>query len=113
MSKKAIQEEINVKVLEMVDLFNEGFEEIEPVERLRSCSACVHTCMLKATGEVVYVLQSYGTFIAIISGNSLYDFLRYVYGYTSASAQHIAKFRNDYMSRYGWNDRHEYRYYPV
>ena len=112
MSKKAIQEEINAKVLEMVDLFNKGFEEIEPVKRLRSCSACVHTCTLNETGEVVYVLQSYGTLIAIISGNTLYDFLRYVYGYTSTSAQHIAKFRSDYLKSYIL-PYHEYRYYPV
>ena len=105
--RKDAQKEINAKVIEMVELFNEGFEEIEPVRRLRSCSALVHTCVIKATGEVVYALQSYDTIIAIISGNSLYDFLRYVYGYTSTSAKHIAIFKYDYLARY------EYRYYPV
>lgn len=112
MNKNA-QKEINAKVLEMVDLFNEGFEEIEPVKRLRSCTASVHTCVLKATGEVVYVLQSYNTLIAIISGNVLYDFLRYVYGYTSTSAQHIAKFRNDYLPWFKGCHREVLRYYPV
>ena len=111
MNKNA-QKEINAKVIEMVDLFNEGFEEIDPVKSLRSCTASVHTCVLKATGEVVYVLKSYNTIIAIISGNVLYDFLRYVYGYTSTSAKHVAKFRDDYLpwSRTG---REELRYYPV
>ena len=111
--KREMQKEINRKVLEMVERFNKGFSEVEPVKQLRSCSACVHTCVLEETGEVVYVLQSYRTIIAIISGNCLYDFLRYVYGYTSTSAQHIAKFRNDYMTEFDWNDRYEYKYYPV
>ena len=113
MSRKEAQKEVNEKVLEMVDLFNAGYTEIEPVKRLRSCSACVHTCMLTETGEVVHVLQSYNTLIAIISGNTLYDFLRYVYGYTATSAQHVAKFRSDYIRWYGYSEMQEYRYYPV
>ena len=111
--KKDIQKEINAKVLDMVNEFNKGFTVLEYPSRLRSCSAYVHTRMLKDTGEFIYALQSYSTIIAIISGNCLYDFLRYTYGYTATSAQHIAKFRNDYMTRYSYNDRHEYRYYHI
>ena len=51
------------------------------------------------TGELMYyVLRSYNTIVAAIdvSNDTLYDFLRYVYGYTSTSAQHIAKFSCDY-----------------
>lgn len=61
-------------------------------ERLRSCSAKV------AQAGDWYVLRSYRTIVAVIDQNTgiCYDFLRKVYGYTSTSAQHIAKFRNDY-----------------
>lgn len=61
-------------------------------KRLRSCTACVTRL------NCFYVLKSYNTVIAIIDTrtDTCYDFLRKVYGYTSTSAQHIAKFRQDY-----------------
>lgn len=44
-----------------------------------------------------YVLQSYNTIVAAVDADgNLYDFLRYVYGYSATSAQHIAKFYHDY-----------------
>lgn len=71
---------------------------------LRSCSAEV------AHIGTIRVLRSYSTIIAAydLTTNTLYDFLRYVYGYTSTSAQHISKFAHDY----GHSPR-ILRYYPV
>lgn len=68
------------------------------VARLRSCNACVWET------EHFYILQSYATMVAAIDKESgaMFDFLRYVYGYTATSARHIAKFATDYhaTSRY-------------
>ena len=78
------------------------------INRLRSCSAEV------LTTEHYHFLKSYNTIIAFIDKNTdtCYDVLRYVYGYTSTSSQHIAKFRHDYG--YGkWGCIAELRYYPV
>ncbi|MBO5809376.1 MAG: hypothetical protein J6R32_00960 [Bacteroidales bacterium] len=76
--------------------------------RLRSCTAWVY----ETTNY--YLLKSYGTFIACIekSSDTCVDVLRYEYGYTSTSAQHIAKFRHDYGSG-KWGCEHELRYYSV
>ena len=80
-------------------------------ERLLSCSATF------ATYDNFVVLRSYNTEVAIfdLRTNTLYDALRMVYGYTSTSAQHIAKFRNVMRERYllGWDEIRELRYYPV
>ena len=74
-------------------------------KRLRSCSAYV------LETENYYVLKSYNTIICAIEKETdvMYDFLRMVYGFTSISAQHIAKFSHDYSSspwgcktRYTW-----------
>lgn len=61
-------------------------------KRLRTCSAYV--CKLGS----FYILKSYRTIVAVIDmrDDTCYDFLRKVYGYTSTSAQHIAKFRHGY-----------------
>ena len=76
--------------------------------RLRNCTAWV------AETENYIWLRSYNTIVAFIvkSTDTLYDILRYVYGYTSTSAQHIAKFRHDYGEG-KWGCEHEMRYYPV
>ena len=60
--------------------------------RLRSCQACVYET------ENFFVLKSYDTIVAFIDKNTSqkFDVLRKVYGYTSTSAQHIAKFFQDY-----------------
>ena len=68
------------------------------VARLRSCNACVWET------KHFYILQSYATMVAAIDkeSNTMFDFLRYVYGYTVTSAQHITEFARDYRatSRY-------------
>ena len=59
------------------------------------------------------VLRSYNTVVALyhIKTGLLVDILRYVYGYTATSAQHIAKFRKLMRERYGTCEM--IRYYPV
>lgn len=73
--------------------------------RLRSCSARVYET------DTYYILRSYDTmYVAIIDKRTgqCYDLLRYVYGYTSTSAQHVAKFWHDYgnskICRYTYRD---------
>lgn len=65
-------------------------------QKLRNCSA---TALEYRTseGKLVYLLKSYSTIVAMVDeeGDGI-DFLRYVYGYTATSAQHIRKFFDDY-----------------
>lgn len=77
-------------------------------KKLRSCLAEV------CETDNFYILRSYNTIVAVIEKGSdiLADVLRLVYGYTSTSAQHIAKFRHDYGAD-KWGCKIEYRYYPV
>lgn len=67
-------------------------------KRLRSCRAVV------VETENYYILQSYRAKVAVIDKrtDTLYDVLRYAYGYTATSAQHISKFEKDYC-RGKWN----------
>lgn len=71
-------------------------------KRLRTCNAAV----LETPN--FYILRSYNTVVAIVDKytGSTWDVLRMVYGYTSTSAQHIAKFAADYGNgkRYTWRD---------
>lgn len=62
------------------------------VNRLRTCNAYVYET------HSYYVLRSYSRYVAFIrkSDGECFDVLRMVYGYTATSAQHIAKFKNDY-----------------
>lgn len=62
------------------------------VKRLRYCKAEV------ITTKNYYLLRSYDAIVASINRyiGTECDVLRKVYGYTPASAQHIAKFFNDY-----------------
>lgn len=73
-----------------------------PWKRLRSCSAEV------LETPSYFILRSYNTVVAVIDKQTRYtwDVLRMVYGYTATSAQHIAKFSNDYGNgkRYTWRD---------
>lgn len=63
--------------------------------RLRNCQATVHA--YDTEKGRVYVLKSYNTIVAMIGESGVcYDFLRYIYGYTATSAQHISKFFKDY-----------------
>ena len=74
--------------------------------RLRSCQAKVYE------SESFFILESYNTnFVAIIDKETkqCYDLLRYVYGYTSTSAQHVSKFWHDY----GDNKIYRYTYREV
>lgn len=77
-----------------------------PYKRLRSCSATVYKL------DPYIILKSYNTIIACIDTrtDTLYDFLRYVYGYTTTSAQHIAKFDHDFgADKWGCAHRLTYR----
>ena len=69
-------------------------EDVIDAKRLRTCKAIVYET------ENYYILRSYNTVVAVIDKefDTLYDCLRVVYGYTSTSAQHIAKFNHDYCS---------------
>ena len=73
-----------------------------PWKRLRSCSAAV------LETPSFFILRSYNTVVAVIDKDtgSTWDVLRMVYGYTATSAQHIAKFSNDYGngSRVTWRE---------
>ena len=106
--KKAEQMAINEQVLQALDEFNANHAPIVNVRQLRNCSAQVYE-----QGKY-YVLQSYRTVVAFIDTetDTLYDVLRYVYGFTATSAQHIAKFRNDYGAG-KWGCAKELRYYDV
>lgn len=60
-------------------------------KRLRTCSATVIT-----TDRYVY-LQFYSTIVAFYNRDTheFFDVLRFVYGYTATSAQHITKFARE------------------
>ena len=108
-----------MKKSEMVEINNEvlsAWEKTENVlalltcecKRLRHCKAWVHET------DDFYFLQSYGTIVAFIdkSTDTLYDVLRYVYGYTATSAQHISKFDQDYGTG-KWGCAKRLTYYPI
>ena len=111
--KKSEQLAINEQVLTLVNDFNKTNNYTGNFKRLRSCSAEVAPVIDAKTGELLYyVLRSYRTIVAAIDvrTDTLYDFLRYVYGYTSTSAQHIAKFDKDYGNgKWGCTNRLTYR----
>lgn len=112
--KKSEQLAINAQVLAILTDINR-FCVTGDFKRLRSCSAEVAPVMDAETGELMYyVLRSYRTIVAAIdvSNDTLYDFLRYVYGYTSTSAQHISKFGQDY-GRGKWGCTHSLTYREV
>ena len=92
--KKAEQKTIDRMVMDKYSLYhdNERFVGCRVGRRLRSCTAWV------IKGDYGYYLRSYDTIIAVIPYDELvcYDFLRYVYGYTSTSTHHISKFARDY-----------------
>lgn len=104
--KKSEQREINTKVEHAIERYNSTTKQgdFKKICRLRTCKATVYE------SEHYLVLQSYNTVVAIIDkeDEALYDFSRYVYGYTATTAQHIAKFANDYgtskSDRYTWKE---------
>ena len=98
--KGIMQRAENQMVLDAIDWFNSKDHKLVEIDRLRYCSAWVYKY------NDCYVLESYRTAIAIIRfcDGCMYDFLRYVYGYTNTSCQHLAKFAHDYAAqkRYTW-----------
>lgn len=103
--KKEEQRAINAKVEYAIERYNATTKpgELEKLCRLRTCQATVYESYF------YLVLQSYNTVVAIIDKDdmALYDFSRYVYGYTATTAQHIAKFANEYSVSY--SDRYTWR----
>lgn len=102
--KKELQKIENDIVLQEIEKINADLKNgVQSIRQLRRCNADV------LFTNKYYLLKSYSTIVAAIdSEGNIYDFLRYVYGYTPTSAQHIAKFRNDY-SRNG----KRFTYYPI
>lgn len=106
---KEIQERANsaclVKIQDLKERGNVNFTNYRPYVRLRSCKAGVVN-----TDNNESLLYSYGTLVAIIDYNqgAMYDILRWAYGYTATSAQHISKFFQDYgngcMNRWTWRE---------
>ena len=74
-------------------------------KRLNKCNARVYET------ENFYILESYSTIVAVIekATDIFADVLRMVYGYTSTSCQHIAKFRRAY-GKDKWGCKIEYTY---
>ena len=113
--KKSEQLAINEQVLNALTVLNGAnvSTRTDLWKQLRSCSAEVAPVIDAETGELLYyVLRSYNTIVAAtdVRTDTLYDFLRYVYGYTSTSAQHISKFDKDYgMGKWGCANRLTYR----
>lgn len=90
--KKSEQLKINNEVLRaLYELYSHKESVINKV-RINKCKAYI------VETENYYLLFSYNTLVAFINKHYqiCYDILRLVYGYTNASAQHIAKFRNAY-----------------
>ena len=86
-------------------------------KRLAYCRATV-TAYSHNDEPTIYILTSYNTQVAcvIVNGNMVYgvDMLRHEYGYSSTSAQHIAKFFNhyvDYIAKTRGMDSIRLRYY--
>jgi hypothetical protein len=92
-------------------LVNIQWDDIE-WKRLRKCNAKVGYVYDESMKRGYYVLVSYSTIVAVIdtATDSLLDFLRWSYGYTATSAQHIAKFSHDYgAGKWGCEHRFTWR----
>lgn len=109
--KKSEQMRINELCEIMCDKAMREYDEeyssrVTPWSRLRSCQAWT------TETEHYIFLKSYNTIIAVIDKrtDTLYDLLRFLYGYTSTSAQHIAKFNREMgTGKYGCKNRYTYR----
>ena len=90
--KKSEQIKINNEVLSAILDIDFNKESVINKIRLNKCKAHVDET------QNYYILVSYKSIVAFIDKNThiCYDILRYTHGYTSTSAQHIAKFRNAY-----------------
>lgn len=82
-------------------------------QRLRSCTAYKYYFKREGTPYEIVALQSYSTVVAMAyiydKRIRVHDFLRIVYGYTSTSAQHIAKFRNEMRDK-AWLKGYSFEY---
>ena len=95
----------------IVSRYNEAVEEFigtygQKPTRLRTCNAVVYE------SASYYFLVSYSTMVAFIEKHTdtLFDVLRYVYGYTATSAQHISKFKHDFgQDKWGVHSEFCYR----
>ena len=78
-------------------------------EQLNRCQAWYGT---QDGAEDIVILRSYQTVIAIYDKreNTVYDFLRAVYGYTPTSCQQIRKFAD--KMRYSFNEPGTVKEYP-
>ena len=104
MTQKQKQQLINSAIHLALNEFENNNDGLVKIGRLRTCNATVYE------NERYIVLMSYTTTVAFIDKREqkAYDIPRLVYGYTSTSAQHIAKFFNDYARGY-----EQYRYYDI
>lgn len=95
-----------MQVWELINDIYSGMETHGAWRRFRHCTAEVQA-IRNDKGDRIYILRSYNTIVAaVLEYNSTFssvgkvflcvDMLRFVYGYTATSAQHIAKFFNDY-----------------
>lgn len=105
MTKKEIQKLENELVENAVKkarkVWADGSKEIDYVERVDYCKAWIY----QTNGYAFLV--SYETIVAFVDDNgNMYDVLRLVYGYTSTSAKHIAKFRQQFrhVSEHTWRE---------
>ena len=93
MNKTQIAEN-NVKALSAWRKVCKSMElsQIQPYGRLRTYNAQVYV------NSDYYILMSYNTIVAAVrkSDGLCVDVLRWVYGYTPTSAQHISKFFHDF-----------------
>lgn len=109
--KKAVQEQINKICLTEWEKAMDALKDChgyDHYKQLRNCNATV------ITTPYYHYLRSYNTVVAVIDRetDTLIDMLRYVYGYTATSAQHISKFNQDYCARH-WGCDVVRRYYPI
>ena len=103
--KKAEQRAINNKVESALKYYNaKRIDSMGTMAQLNNCKAFMYD-----TPDYI-ILKSYRTIVAFIDKRdmALYDFSRYVYGYTHATSQHIAKFARKYNieaeNRYTWRE---------
>ena len=108
--KKEEQIADNAIIEQYIDELNAeiSVEGLHHWARLRNCQAHIYTT------THFTILRSYSTIVAVIyqrmptAAPIFIDFLRLVYGYTSTSAHHIAKFKHDYYNgkgfEYTWRD---------
>lgn len=101
--KKNEQLAINRTVESYIERINAELScyDLELIGRLRVCNAHVYK-----VGNT-YLLKSYNSWVAAVfqdtqtSALVFIDFLRWGYGYTNTSAQHIRKFKQDYFNDFG------------